>query len=98
MTTRAKQHNAHVRAYRRLISRIVARRYDWGLGWALQGATFSELKASAAEALARYEWIDGWQWKQPGTYHSIGGYNEPRVLYKDVPASVLHSIMCDMRR
>jgi hypothetical protein len=52
------------------------------------------LTEKAARALAAFEWGDGWQWRQTGRYHPFGGYDGPKVLYKDVPARIIHELMC----
>lgn len=87
------QHNAHCRARNALLRRIVDRRYDWGLGPVGRKQTRSELEQRAARVLARYTWPDGWQWRQTGRY-TYTGYTGPKVLYKDVPMSVIHTLAC----
>lgn len=107
--TPARQHDAHVRARARLITRIVDRRMEWGtsFGRFKHGKTESwddyraRLRKAAANALAEYPWREGWDRIADEPYCVFGGMSGPggrqRMRQaKDVPANVIHAIMCRM--
>lgn len=95
----APQHDAHVRARRTLLRRVVDRRIEWG-GARVPGETaeqrMARIEREAATALAGYEWSGKW-WVKYGAYSPYEG-QEIKGTYKDVPASSIHNIMCRMRR
>lgn len=86
-TTRPKPHDAHVRAYRVIIRRVVDRSREW------HGRPLTE--AEAVAKLRRFRWPRyDWGLRQTGSYHEFGGYDGPKVPYKEIPAAIIHGIMC----
>lgn len=98
-----KQHNAHVRAWRRLIARVVTRRYEWGLPEKLRrnrdgtGKDGEELRVAverdAARRIAAYKWPKSdWGLK----YGPYSPFEKQEVVgrYSDIPTNIIHSIMC----
>ena len=89
MTTRF---DAHVRARARLITRIAERRSNWSV--CRKGDDFH---ADAVVSLAAFVWDKGWGMVAAEPYSPFGGRQMHR-LAKDVPTSVIHSIMCTRPR
>lgn len=91
-----RQYDAHVRARKRLLRKVVDRQRDWGLPFHLRGLSYEEaeaaLFASAKRRLARFEWPEGWSVKL-GPYHPYAR-REVLGIYKTIPASIIHGIMC----
>ena len=83
---RAHQHNAHVRARARLITRVIDRAWDWKIG-GMNGLTREERTVWAAAGVAAYQWPAGW-----GTKAAPRGF-QGSTQYKDVPAHVIHNML-----
>ncbi len=83
----ARQHNAHVRARARLITRVIDRAWDWRVG-GMNGLTTEERATWAAAGVAAYPWSVGW-----GTRAATAWRNA--APYKDIPAHVIHGIMVE---
>ncbi len=79
----SEQHNAHVKARKALLRRVVDRAYSWDVTRAFRGLSEHDMRCMierAAElALAEFEWPKGLA-----------------TVNKSVPATVVHSIMCGM--
>lgn len=90
--TRARQQDAHVRARKRLISRVVDRAVEWG---STRGVPAGGLDAWAAAGVDAFDWAGTPDWgiHQTGRYYPGSGYDGPKVPYKDVPTDVIHSMM-----
>lgn len=95
-----KQYDAHVRARSRIITRVVNRRIEWGLHSLRsqrQGESFEDmvkrLRVSVAKSLAAYRWHPGWGMVADEPY-SVFGREQRRRMAKDVPAHIIHAIMC----
>jgi hypothetical protein len=87
----SRQHDAHVRARSRLLRRIVARMYEWKSNF--RKVTPEQMLRQAEACLAAFRWpAHDWQTRR-GAYYAIDG---AAVIgqYKDVPARIVHSIMC----
>lgn len=99
-------HDAHVQARQALIRRVFARGNEWGVWWLKQwnnhtywtSARWEQREracfAAIEAALATYQWslpTDGFY----GHYCDPDRYGEPKRAPKDIPASVLHQLMCE---
>lgn len=85
----------------RLIRRVVARRFEWGVGrMRRKDESHDDLEArmyrAAALAVFDYDWRDGWNLIAAEPYATFGGKQKLKPA-KDVPARVVHSIMCRMK-
>lgn len=88
MSARPRRHDAHVIARRRLLSRIEDRMVVW---FTTRGGPS---KADCAAAcLAAYRWPAEWG-MIPAEPYSPFGPRQRLKLAKDVPAAVIHDIMC----
>jgi hypothetical protein len=93
-----RQHDAHVRARKRLLTRIVDRAVEWGAAsvYRRRGDTHEAALARVADdcrkRLASFRWPPGWEVKR-GRYYVVGGADVVGQ-YADVPSQVIHSIMC----
>lgn len=96
-------YDAHVRARRALVRRIVQRFTEWSsgdlcgglyrkIGWDSYRAV---LAASAGDALSSHSWRPGWGDKL-SVYRPFGGPQRVIGTYADVPAHEVHQIMCAM--
>lgn len=108
MTTR--QFDAHVRARKPLAMKVISRRREWGLGSQVKRLTKGDTSdeallpiAYAAIALhsapsgtkGRSNWREGWGNKL-SRYSPFGEPQKVVGTFTDVPANVVHSIMCRM--
>lgn len=98
----ARQHDAHVRARARLLKRIRERWMDWGLPIHMRRYTIDQqltrIDQACAKALSAHKWREGWE-NRLSAYVPFPTLSRPsqRVIgqYRDVPASEIHSIMCE---
>lgn len=99
---RERQADAHVRARTALAKRVIARAMEWGLGTKfgaiLKAANydFDVLLPYVYTAIAEYPWREGWGDKL-SKYQTFGAPQRVIGIYADVPAAVVHDIMCRMR-
>lgn len=95
--------DSHVRARRALARRVIARRLDWSMGAdplraVLRAANWDAdaLLPAAYAAIGGFKWRTGWGDKL-STYSSFGSAQSVVGTYRDVPADVVHQIMCRMK-
>lgn len=100
----ARQHDAHVRARRALARRVIDRRLNWGLEFAVPKKQrsligwekFEELMLAAAmSAISVHQWREGWGNKL-SAYRTFGPPQRVVGTFADVPANEVHQIMCDL--
>lgn len=105
----SKQHDAHVRARKRLVNQVIARWHEWGIPGALRprkGARPEEWKAleatlmcAAEAAISGHRWNAGWGDKRTAyvPFPTLSGRPAQKVIgtLKDVPASEIHQLMVE---
>lgn len=84
-----RRHDSHVRARASIIRRVVSRWVDWGTG----NPPWEEMEAAAARGLADFRWDVNWHDKM-SPYAPFGPRQAVVGRFKDVPAFVIHMIMC----
>lgn len=95
----SRQKDAHVRARKALIQRVIARSVEW-MTYGSRGpkgetgdAWQARMERTVARKLAAFRWSEGWGDK----YSRYSPFGERQVVigqYADVPSHVVHSIMC----
>lgn len=105
----AKQHDAHVRARKHLVTQVVARWHAWGIPGALRprkGASPEDWRAlgaaltrAAEAAVSGHRWNPGWGDKRTAyvPYPTLSGRPAQKVIgtLKDVPAREIHQLMVE---
>lgn len=85
---------------KRLIRRIVDRRLEWSSSRhrRRKDETWNDYRArmerAASVAILEYDWREGWD-KIPDGTRTVFGRQQLRTA-RDVPTSVVHSLMCRM--
>lgn len=104
MATRAKQHDAHVRARRKIEKRVFDRFLEWDAGstrrirgWRKVGweEYYTAVRAAVARAVGAYRWRPD-TWTCHGKYY----YDRPQASWpaKDVTNHEIHGVMCTVRQ
>lgn len=96
----SQQRDAHVRAREALLKKVVDRMFDWGVGrhgrqrrketWEQEVA---RMRRMAARRLALFQWPPNWGDKM-SPYAPYGPRQVKVGDFRDVPAHVVHAIMC----
>jgi hypothetical protein len=88
MAARPRQHDAHVRARRAILRRVINRALEWTSSWA-SSPQREQVAAAKLAQFCRAPWPSYWMTKTAGRYP-----NQVEVPARDIPSMVIHSIMC----
>jgi len=92
-------HDAHVKEREAIIQKVVDRMCEWHSVRKLASETWAEhgerMRRLAGQKLAAYKW-NGREYVKRERYTTTWGYDGWRDVgfYKQLPARVIHSIMC----
>jgi hypothetical protein len=88
MAMKARQHDAHVRARRGILRRVINRALDWSSTWA-SSPRREQIAAAKLAHFSREPWPSYWTRKTVGRYP-----DHESAPARGIPSMLIHSIMC----